>query len=115
MVERTRHAKAQIQDRYRSQLERDYALLLDARKRLGEIIDWDYEAITLHLGHDCRYTFDFFVMANDCVVECHEVKGGKQWDDAMVKLRVAARKFPFRFKLCKKPKGEDWTIAPVSP
>jgi hypothetical protein len=36
------------------------------------------------------------VLKSDGALECHEVKG--HWtDDALVKIRVAAEQFPFRF------------------
>lgn len=64
-----------------------------------------FEAVTLRLGDDCRYTPDFMVIAEDDVVEFHEVKG--HWrDDAKVKIRVASERYPmFRFKAFRRVKG----------
>lgn len=77
--------------------ESSYALELEARKHAGEIAEWYYEAVTFKLGNVCRYTPDFLVVLPDGRLELHEVKG--HWrDDAKVKLRVAADKFPFTFK-----------------
>lgn len=94
-------------------LEADYGLILEARKRNGEIRDYAYEAVTLKLGPDCRYTPDYFVMAADDVIEFHECKG-HHWAKNMVKLRVAAERFPFRFFLVERDKQtRDWTILRV--
>lgn len=88
----------------------------DAHLRLlegaGEILWRKYEALTLKLAPDTRYTPDFVVMDKDGFLECHEVKGF--WDDkARVKIKVAADKFPFRFIAVKaKPKkaGGGWEV-----
>jgi hypothetical protein len=87
-------------------LEEDYAnTFLRGRYIHG------FEEITLKLGDDCRYTPDFWVLGDDDVLEFHETKG--RWmDDAKVKMKVAAEKYPqFRFmafrKLTKK-EGGGW-------
>jgi hypothetical protein len=70
---------------------------------------WKFEAITFRLGDDCRYTPDFMVIAEDDVVEFHEVKGFWR-DDAKVKLRVAAEQYPmFRFKAFRRVK-KTWQV-----
>lgn len=96
-----------------TKLEADFELLLESKKRRGEIRDYKYEALTLKLGPDCRYTPDFMVMESDDTIAFYETKGPFARDDGMVKLRVASEQFPFRFFLCKRPRGEDWTITPV--
>lgn len=77
--------------------ESDYAALLEIRKRAGGDIEWyAYEAITLKLGEDARYTPDFVVMRHDGTIELHETKG--HWEEAaLVRIKVAAALFPFRF------------------
>lgn len=80
-----------------------------------------YEGITLKLGHDCRYTPDFFVVdyadTNDgfdpWAIYAFEVKGFRR-DDAMVKIRVAARMYPWiSFFLVEREKGGAWKITEV--
>lgn len=92
--------------------EGEYALLLEARKRQNEILDYWFEGMTFKLAHDCRFTPDFIVQLHDGVLECHEVKGFIE-DDALVKIKVAAQMFPFRFlfvhKLPKK-EGGGWKV-----
>lgn len=80
--------------------ERAYAMILEAKRRAGEIREWRFERVTVKLADDCRYTPDFFVVAGDGACEFHEVKGGFIREDAKIKLKVAAEQFPFRFVLC---------------
>jgi hypothetical protein len=80
--------------------------VLDAGVAAGEVVWYSFESITLKIAFDTRYTPDFAVMLPDGEIEFHEVKaadkgnGGKARyeDDAKVKIKVAARNFPFHFK-----------------
>lgn len=82
-----------------NQTEAAYAAMLEARKLAGEIIDWQFEAMTFKLADDCRYTPDFVVTLADLTIECVDAKGGGPIDDkSRVKAKVAAEKFwQFRF------------------
>lgn len=56
-------------------------------------------AITLVLANGCKYTPDIVVWVGDVdepdsTVSMYEVKGKHAWDDAIVKLKVAKRRFP---------------------
>lgn len=76
--------------------EARYADVLEALKRNGNILWYRFEGIKLRLADNTFYSPDFFVMRDDFVLECHEVKGF--WmDDARVKIKVAADQYPFRF------------------
>lgn len=83
--------------KFKSKAEARYAQLLEARKRAGEIADWDYEPITLVVGRAgsmvSRLTPDFAVHRHDKTVELHEVKGWMK-DDARAKLLAAVRQWP---------------------
>lgn len=73
--------------------EQEYSALLETRKRLGEILWYEFEGVKLRLADNTFYTPDFVVMNALCEIEFHEVKGF--WtDDARVKIKVAACKFP---------------------
>lgn len=92
--------------------ERSYAGHLDQKKYAGKILWFAFEPIKLRLADNTFYTPDFAVMADDGVIELHEVKGF--WtDDARVKIKVAADKFPFRF-MAMKPRsmkaGGGWEV-----
>lgn len=86
--------------------ERAYAETLEQQKQAGEVLWYAFEAVTFKLAKDCRYTPDFMVMLANCEIELREVKGSLSYiqDDAMVKIKVAASLFPFRF----------WLIAPIA-
>src|SRR5690348_11605707 len=55
--------------------ERTRAIELEAQKRDGMIREWRFEAVTLKLAPDCRYTPDFYVLNNDGSVTFEETKG----------------------------------------
>jgi hypothetical protein len=98
-----------------NRLESAWALQLEAMKRDGQILHYAYEPVTLKLGHDTRYTPDFLVVWAGGEITFDETKGWMR-DDALVKLRVAARAFPyFTFRLVRKGKrGERaWSVEEV--
>jgi len=77
-------------------LERQYSKYLDDLRLAGAIQWYAFDAVKLRLAASTFYTPDFLVMNRDSELEIHEVKG--HWeDDARVKIKVAADKFPFRF------------------
>lgn len=90
--------------------ETRYSLILDYKASKGEILSYDFEAVNLRLGANLHYRPDFMVIKPDGLIEFHEVKGGYIREDAAVKIKAAAARFPcFRFLLCKYEKG-DWAI-----
>lgn len=95
-----------------NKLERDYLRLLRARN-----LPWiGIQCITLKLGDDTRYTSDFVTIGPNGEIEFRETKGGKFWDDAKVKLKVAARMYPiFVFYLVRKSKDGNWSEVIVKP
>lgn len=100
---RPRHQRGEM-----NRLEARYAEYLEARRLAGEIHQWWFEALTLKLADDCRYTADFLVQLPDGTLELHETKG--HWrDDAKVKVRLAAKLFPFRIVAARWSKRGGWT------
>lgn len=98
-------------------LEKAYAEnVLDVRKAAGEIAGYWFEEVNLRLADRTYYRPDFLVMLADGELEFHEVKG--HWeDDARVKIKVAASRFPFRFLAVeKRPKkqGGQWVFEEIS-
>lgn len=93
--------------------EKAFALLLEHRKRSGEIADWFYERLTLKLGEDCRYTPDFLEVGIDGGLHLHETKGFMR-DDALVKLKTCATIFPFPLTLWTLTRGA-WTSRIITP
>ncbi len=99
--------------------EAAYADYLGILKLAGKILFFEFECVTLKLGKDLRYTPDFMVVTLDGTVEFHEVKGSKTSksgdiipyfkDDGLVKLRAAAKQFPFVF-LTAFRQGSNWIV-----
>lgn len=87
--------------------EAAYAAHLEILKRAGENNGFMFEAMKFRLADKTFYTPDFIVFAADGVIECHEVKGFWE-DDARVKIKVFADKFPFRVVAVTKGKGGTW-------
>lgn len=75
---------------FRSGWEMNYAHYLDWLKRIGEILDWEYEADTFWFEGIKRgtrsYLPDFKVVEKDGAVVYHEVKG---WMDQKSKTKLA--------------------------
>ncbi len=87
-----------------NKLEAKYARELERRKALGEVLWYSYEAVKLRLADNTFYTCDFLVLMDTLQLEMHEVKG-YMMDDANVKIKCAAEKFPFKFLLIKWERG----------
>jgi hypothetical protein len=93
--------------------ESRYAMMLELRKQAGEIIDYKYEPFKLVLAFNTLYIPDFLVVFKDHF-EIHEVKGFWR-DDARVKIKVAARAFPwFRF-IAVQYKQKHWQYEEFKP
>lgn len=83
-----------------------YAQRLEDERHVGTIYSWQFEAVKLRLADKTFYTPDFMVhVAETNQIELHEVKGFWE-DDARVKIKVAASRFPlFRFLAVTHRKG----------
>lgn len=111
-------ARARLPDLFAkmNRTEKARAIELEALKRAGQIADWKFEGITLKLADDTRYTPDLFVLENDGQCRFEEIKGFMR-DDALVKIKVAAALFPFRFvmyTLRPKKDGGGWIVRDFS-
>lgn len=95
--------EAGVMNRY----EKEHSLLLDSRISTGLVQWYVFDAIKLRLAASTFYTPDFLVMMPDGQLEIHEVKGGFIEDDAIIKIKVAAEKFPFKFILCQKKRANQ--------
>jgi hypothetical protein len=107
-------AASALKGRKMNKTETRYASMLEGRRIAGELLRYEYEAVTFKLADDCRYTPDFFVITQAGGVEFHEVKGAHIWEDARVKIRVAARNFDcFTFYMAQYKAGE-WNIGEIN-
>lgn len=79
--------------------EEAYGRLLRDRQLAGEVVWYAFEAVNLRLADNTFYKPDFLVQLASGEVQVHEVKGGRAifTEDARVKVKVAADKFPFQF------------------
>lgn len=90
--------------------EGEHAMMLEAMKRAGQILDYRYEAMSLRLAENTHYIPDFFVVYPDHF-EIHEIKGPFVRDDARAKVKIAADKFPWwAFKIYQKKKDRAWYL-----
>jgi hypothetical protein len=88
--------------------EAAYANYLELQKHMGKVMWYEFEPINLRIASKCFYSVDFLVMLTNGQLECHEVKGFFT-DDALVKIKAAAAKFPFRFIAVRLVKGA-WEV-----
>ena len=81
--------------------ETAYSQRLELMLRAGEILWFSFEGVKLRIADNCFLTVDFAVMTKTGLLEMHDVKGSVHVfsDDAKVKMKVAAGKFPFVFKV----------------
>lgn len=91
-----------------NKLETEWLCELERRHGPGEVKS---QARKYKLGNGCWYCPDFFVNAKflggRTIETCYEVKGKHAWDDAMVKLKVAAHQWPeVRWILAWKENGQ---------
>jgi len=91
--------------------EAAYARHLEALKFAGEILDYWFEEIKFKTGTSaCWYEPDFLVQVKGGAMEIHEVKGGGGFqDDALVKTKALALRYPFKVISATLVKG-NWEI-----
>ena len=105
-----RYALGRLPTGVMNKTEKAYAEHLEAKKALGHLFWYRFEGLKLRLADNTFYTGDFAVLAEDGVLEVHEVKGWWE-EDAKVKIKVAASLYPFRFiavKALAKKNGGGW-------
>jgi hypothetical protein len=87
-----------------NRLEEKYSKHLELLKLKGEVLSYWFEPWKFNLAPRTTYSPDFLVMKADEILEIHEVKGtskGRPYveDDAAVKIKVAAKMYPFKFRM----------------
>jgi len=70
-------------------LERRYSERLEAQRKEGLILRWDYEPVKLRLAKGTYYTPDFRVLTAEGFIEYHETKGFWR-STGRVKIKVAS-------------------------
>lgn len=109
--DRSARAQQRRQPGTMNKTEAAYAAHLEAAKKMGQVLDFRFEAVKLRLADKTFYTPDFMVLTTDRLIEFHEVKGFWE-DDARVKIKVAAEQHWWaRFRAVKKlaaKRGGGW-------
>ncbi len=100
------YALGRLKTGERNSTETAYENHLQTLKTLGRVHWYKFEGLKLRLADNTFYTPDYAVLAEDMVLECHEVKGFWQ-DDARAKIKIAASLYPFRFYAVKKKAKRD--------
>lgn len=113
-------AKGRLKNGEMNKTEAAYCKHLEALKQQKKIAWYLFESIKLKLADLTYLTVDFAVMMPDGMIQFHDVKGAKILfqDDAKVKMKVAAEKFPFEFYVVypkKEKDGGGWNIEQVNP
>jgi hypothetical protein len=89
-------ALGRMKGRKQNKTEAAYDNYLAVQKQIGEVLWYEFEPMNLRLADKCFFKVDFLVLTKEMILEVHETKG--YWtDDALVKIKAAAEKFPFKF------------------
>lgn len=84
---RARAKKLRVAARKMTVPEREYKVLLAARRSHGMIEDYKYQGIRLPWGDSMFYKCDFAVLNLDHSITIVEVKGAKIWDRDIVRFK----------------------------
>ena len=98
-----RHRKAKTRSRHSpgkmNKTESRFAQYLSILTAAKEIRDWRFEPIKLRLTDTdwkTTLTLDFLIVRLDDTIELTDIKGGGGWeDDARVKIKIAADRYPW--------------------
>lgn len=101
-----------------NKVEAAYSMILEARKRAGEILRYEWEGITLRWPDGMAFTPDFSVFGNQpsynedgdkYPLTFIETKGPWIEEDAKVKFRAARAHWPeFTFEMWQQDKSKNW-------
>jgi hypothetical protein len=97
-------------DRGMNKTEREWSVMLEARRVAGELLYWSYEPIKVRMADNTFYTPDFLVVLASGAMELHEVKGAFVMDDARLKFKLVAEHFPAALVWAQKVKGGAWKV-----
>jgi len=83
----------------RNRTEQAYENVLKTMLISGEILWYSFDSIKLRLANNTFLSVDFFILTKDFKLQAVDVKGSLAiiTDDAKVKMKVAAEKFPWEF------------------
>lgn len=76
-----------VRVRQPNKVEREFGMLLEARKRKGDLLEYVYEGVRLLWGGGMTYTADWSARRADGKIEIHEVKGAHIFDRDIVRFK----------------------------
>ena len=97
-----------------SKLNKTERTFLQYLRKLPGISHIGIQGITFKIGDDCRYTPDFSALKDCSQLYLYEVKGFMR-DDALVKLKVCARMYPWAILNLVRKDNAGWNIKIVEP
>lgn len=100
-----------VRAREMNKTEREFSLLLEARKTQGELIEWRFHALRLQWGGGMHYTADFAARRADGNIEIHEVKGAHIFSRDTVRFkgcRAEWQQWGFIFHFHQRTKDGQW-------
>jgi hypothetical protein len=101
--------KAKPLDRYKSKLERLYAMELADLVRNGTVARWYYEPVTLRLADRTTYRPDFLLVFPDGTLQFVEIKGKStsgRYNAGKAKFKIAREMYPhWQFVMLTRGKG----------
>lgn len=99
-----------IREKKMNKTEQAFSEILEKARQKGEILKWHFEEITLKIAPNTRYTPDFIAVLPSGAWHVFEIKGHLE-DDASVKFKSAAQKFPeISFQMLRRKKGAWETV-----
>ena len=103
-------AKLRGKAREMNKTEREFSVLLEARKRDGNLKEWKYEGVRLLWGDCMVYTADFSALRPDGFVELHEIKGPFIRDRDIVRFKGCRAEWKewFCFEMHQRTKEGQW-------
>lgn len=102
--------KRKISEAGMNQTEAAFSLLLEEARQADEIQCWRFEAVTLTVAPNTRYKPDFLAVLPGGHWQFFEIKGYLR-DDAAVKFKTAAEKYPeLSFMMIRRKKGQWETV-----
>lgn len=106
-------AKGRLRTGEMNRTEEKYRQHLEAEKQAGKVAEYWFESLKVRIADGaCWYLPDFVVLRPDGALELHEVKGSPAifQEDAKVKVKCTATRFPFRVFVAFPDKKLDWRM-----
>lgn len=93
--------------------EAEYATILEAQKKAGEILDYKFHPMRIRLADNTYYEVDFLVLHADQTLAIHETKGGFTSEKGQLKIKLVAEVMPWFgfFKVIKRAKKDGGGFA----